>query len=1308
MLSATFSTETDGDESLKGSPQLSSRLSSAGASGVPTQTVKAATNRHGFPVALLLQALLVSSVFFVLIASCALFSSFVMQQRTAVAQRLMAQYSECSSRRLSGWAEASTSVGLGALKNAAAEHQNNIATSRCEGNNASLAISMEELLHVTIDWVAGSLPSLSRPWTLESGGPLSNYLMLPLLGDDAVRKGYNTTLSTPQRLVAFQVCNAAGATVTVRVNTQGTPGTPSGPSNLAQLWSASWFDVCVCPDASQRAMSCWNATEPNWTSNIFNAALRSARSVQISDDNLSTMGLRCPRAINASSDQAVAWSWEASLDWTTALCGAATAAVSSRYSVAPIDAQPNVTVVPVIVGVTPPADATSLVFSTAPLVLSHSDKDSSVVLAAAFATTIAYSAPLPSSIAALLRTAVGAARSMNQSIFCAPPIDETSPMDGLAQVVTLGGNAVAAVVLRTGMWGAVPAVNLLRSTIWDFVSSSAVAAPWVSFSPGPSGITTSARMSSNDFDHGQVAQGTNIMVAISLAVGLFIAGIGSLFVHILTKGLIRLAADLNRVANMDVMEDESATTEGRVAGARSRLRLRQIAGSVFHELDGVARGLRTLSKHVLIVVRTVPSLDPRVQKQQQLDTSDLESTALQSRQGSTHYLDDDVEDEATILSEVVVDVVYESRSSLKVFGKAKFRFSFDADDSSASDCDDVFTRLVAECLQSCGEDPFQQVSLTYISNGNEQISLRDSVQLLEVLSVVLASTTAVVAGGENESTRQLSGRSVAEEPVIKILMHKTTQPKITVQLTSFADVINFASTIAFVVGLFLSSSESRQDPTLIAFCCLYGFAITMNFVLCWVLIRQTIAKDPKFCRWAQQRLVERCICHFFCTMNLQNFELMWTGIRLEVFGRTILFFNAPRNDGCVYRSVQWSLFGFLFADVTQLVFKIWRVVLNGSNIEIASLLTLVSSGISVLFNLCGKLYATFLWSRSSTSVSEGAQRALLDPTADKVAESPTGQAALSQRDVSIVYIEGRLPSDVIQLSLLAVEWCRYYEAVLAAAKKVKATPLHMHSGTVVLGLNVTRPCVDHEVEAVRLALRVRSILASQDASHWSVAATVTSGVYLAGIVGSYHRKSSQVLFPFQTVAVANEAALLAVSHGGVVQIPTTLAVSALGLEEADLAAGRVVETEEYVDGQCLQVMRPMQLFSSLRRDTSVVNVVDMVFVFTRAEGPPQTIDMRSRMATAFIGLRALDVEALRDAFRRFFAKQWGSTSPSAVTPVVRGEPLLRTPLTATLDVTDETCPELYSQCPTVNRGTANEPKGFCVVSPRRLFGGLGK
>ena len=654
----------------------------------------------------------------------------------------------------------------------------------------------------------------------------------------------------------------------------------------------------------------------------------------------------------------------------------------------------------------------------------------------------------------------------------------------------------------------------------------------------------------------RVTYGTKLLILVSATIGVGVAVAGALFVHLIVRGLVRLSDDMRKVGSLQVDDVKERR-------------------SIFSELDDIGRSLTSMAKSVRLIRDALPSDTPphvgikERHEQHEGDCGDDDDGALMSLQKTLG------------VHMVRVHVSYESRASSKTLSSAVFDFGFGEDDMS------LFERLCTECKVNCNQDEFDPVTVMYVSRRNEHELLRNSVHLLEILS-----------------TRPSD---------IRIVMYRAVSARFGVVLTSFFDVVNVFSTVAFVARLAINNVDTTSLST---FCALYACALCLNAGLTVWLLRSTDSNE--FVAWARKSHAEIAWCIFFSTLNMQNIELVWTGMRVRVWDRCLLRFNAPVVESLLQRSISWSMFGFMFSDVAQLMYKVWQVYGSGSHVEFTYVFALATSGLSVAFNLMFKFHAILLWSSQRTDAGGSG-------TSDEAAGD------LIMKEVSLMLVHGSVGGHVVQLNLRSVEWNEFYSEVLAMCRRARAVPLTMCDGKVLVGFNVHRRCPDHQREAIQAALRL-----SDNLSRRGHACTIAlaSGSYNVGVLGSLHHKCLHVIGPVAALSSLCAAALLS---GQRLVIASQMA-EALGVDASALAAasaGSVTTTDFVFSSNRLLVLRPRTLFGGCSDLLKIgfYELESFFVAFLDREDVPSG-DFRLRQLAAAIGLKSLERDRLQERVQR--------------------------------------------------------------------------
>lgn len=531
----------------------------------------------------------------------------------------------------------------------------------------------------------------------------------------------------------------------------------------------------------------------------------------------------------------------------------------------------------------------------------------------------------------------------------------------------------------------------------------------------------------------QVRRALQLAVVITIAIGIAVGAASSMLVHIVSKPLVSLARDMALVGRLNI-ED---------------LAQRESFVSEIHDISQIFSGIvdrvRRLREQLHLEDDDGP-MSPLGAGATTTTEADFAfgSDSYAAALGSSHVL------------KTRVRVVYESRKSAREIASAGFDFMYTEIDT------DLFDRLCSECKQACDEDEFEPVSMVLVNAKGEQVLLKHSMQLQELLASAPES--------------------------IGIVMQKTTNPRYGVVFAGSFDVLNAVVTIAWA-GTLLAGGVDKTVS--VPFICLYLFALGMNLCLAIVLIRRAADESAGatrpggdgFYRWLQRSSAEVATTLVLCTANLQDMELLWSSIRI---GR-LFRFNAPDNQALLQRAISMSVFGFLFSDVSQVLFKAWLLSVQEGEVDAFSLLALVTSGLSVLFNLIVKLHAMLLWHGS--------------PAADRPGGSEAKHDAehLVNKDVTVVMCRFSLPLYIRQLQLQAIEVNSFYTEAVEVAKPLGGCVLVMQAGTLLIAFNATRRCATHAENAVIFA----SSLYARGARHGRpISCAITSGRVPVGMLGT--------------------------------------------------------------------------------------------------------------------------------------------------------------------------------------------------------------
>jgi hypothetical protein len=214
--------------------------------------------------------------------------------------------------------------------------------------------------------------------------------------------------------------------------------------------------------------------------------------------------------------------------------------------------------------------------------------------------------------------------------------------------------------------------------------------------------------------------------------------------------------------------------------------------------------------------------------------------------------------------------------------------------------------------------------------------------------------------------------------------------------------------------------------------------------------------------------------------------VLWSGIRIG--GR--LRYNAPPNVPLNQRALSLSVFGFVFSDVSQVLFKCWQLS-NETPVEPLSVLALITSFFSITFNLIFKIHSMLLWQSE-------------EPADAAAASAVADGGVLVEKDVSLVLCQYTVPPSVRQLQLQAIELDSFYTDTVERVKAHGGVVLVLQGGGVLCVFNVHRRSPQHAADAVCFA---QAVTASNAACGRPVVAAVESGTFAVGLLGSISIKA---------------------------------------------------------------------------------------------------------------------------------------------------------------------------------------------------------
>ena len=545
----------------------------------------------------------------------------------------------------------------------------------------------------------------------------------------------------------------------------------------------------------------------------------------------------------------------------------------------------------------------------------------------------------------------------------------------------------------------------------------------------------------------EVEEGTRLMIMASIITAVAISVAGSLFVHLLSKPMHQLRDDFTLVGKLEQLETISDRK------------------GLITELSDISEYLKALAMQVEKVREVLGEDDRGIDREMQelhnasfgRDGGGSDSGDFGGSRNFNATFDDTLRMQQSFsVHSTRVRVTYESRKTAEEIGSGEFDLVY-ADSETA----DLFERFVLDCKASVDENEFEEVTLMHVDDNEEQLLLRSAMQLQELLATAPKS--------------------------MRIVMYKARTAQFRMLATPAADLLNAVVTIVFVTRL-LQLGQNRT-PT-IAFTCLYIFALGMNCCITLGLLRSS---SERFQRWVAQAQVEVALDLVVSTLNPQNMQLLWSQLRLG----NLLRFNGPEDSKLAQRSVSWSLFGFLFSDAFQLMFKIW-LLYNSNEIDVFNFFALATSGVSVAFNLVFRLHAMFLWHNTVN---------------DPLASSPellAEEGQLVNKNVTVVHCRFTMPAYVQLLNLQGFEYNAFYTSVFASLKAHRGSVLWAHGGDVVAVFNVQRRSDSHVADAVRFAIAAIQSAASKGQE---INCAVGTGTFPVGMLGTLTNKNLHCFGP---------------------------------------------------------------------------------------------------------------------------------------------------------------------------------------------------
>jgi hypothetical protein len=558
----------------------------------------------------------------------------------------------------------------------------------------------------------------------------------------------------------------------------------------------------------------------------------------------------------------------------------------------------------------------------------------------------------------------------------------------------------------------------------------------------------------------ELRRGTYVVVVIALSIALAVAVAAIVLLRVVLTPLGKLRMDMMSAAQLHF----------------DSLPLRQ---SIIREIDDMARSFAIM---VTRLKAYKPMLTELLESRSRRSGSTFSpksggNSATQSFLGfhSDEELEDDEEDgdgagiAHTHLLRVTVR--YLSRRQKLEKGRVTFEHSYRDGDPELLD------RFILDCLTNLGLSKFEVAGIHVESRGSQ-------------VHVV-----------ENRQLEQLISTCPGE---MNVVLTKTSVKTLLSPFSLFIDLCNFALNLAIIFGtVFLVQSNRSQRLSVYLFAGLYAFAFAVNVpISLWCLKRGQ--RDPKFKEWLSQAGLEVSVMLLLCMLNTQHVHFLWS--HWSFFG--ILNFNAPRPLPLWKMCVRWSMFGFVFIDLMQLFYKVFRLW-NEEPLSTITGIALATSALSIALALPKKV-TFFAMSRKPESEEK---------TESFYRQRTSGNASLTSHEVTLLLF--RLfanEKDNKKVShRLALECSAFYNAVLTNAKRCEGTILFYHGTDVLVIFNAPRPVENHAAKAISCAFSAFDALKQYRVR---CAASVTTDVLPVGMLGSTTRKTYQVCSPSTIAALS--------------------------------------------------------------------------------------------------------------------------------------------------------------------------------------------
>jgi hypothetical protein len=261
----------------------------------------------------------------------------------------------------------------------------------------------------------------------------------------------------------------------------------------------------------------------------------------------------------------------------------------------------------------------------------------------------------------------------------------------------------------------------------------------------------------------------------------------------------------------------------------------------------------------------------------------------------------------------------------------------------------LLENLLDTCKLNVGAHRFEVVQLTVQELSREQVTVATNRHLEEV---------------------------IASSPgTLHIHIRKNGEKKLLSPVALFVDLFSSVLNVVLIFWLAFAPEFDRADRvSMSVFAGFYALVIGVNVVICLWLLRQGQAHE-RFREWVGQAAMEVSILLLVGSQNTQHIHFLWSNWTFA----GALFFNAPRVMSVWRNAVSLSYFGFVFGDLGQISFKLYRlsVAKGGDGFLVFVGLSLLVSLTSVVLHAPKKLahLATARSkSRSSSYIIPGTER----------------------------------------------------------------------------------------------------------------------------------------------------------------------------------------------------------------------------------------------------------------------------------------------------------------------------------------------